>query len=154
MDEMENQKQIVEILNDLIEINNDRAEGFERAANDINDENIDLKAIFEKFGSQSRSNITQLASLIGSRGEMAEDGNTILGTIHRAWIDIKATFGGSDRHSILSECERGEDAIKKAYQEALQENDLGEDVRETLLSQQKDIQANHDAIKALRDVSK
>lgn len=34
---MENQKQIVEILNDLIEINNDRAEGFERAANDIND---------------------------------------------------------------------------------------------------------------------
>jgi len=54
----------------------------------------------------------------------------------------------------LSECERGEDAIKKAYQEALQENDLGEDVRETLLSQQKDIQASHDAIKALRDVSK
>lgn len=150
---MENTK-IVEILNDLIEINNDRAEGFEKATRDINDENIDLKAAFEKFASQSRSNITELAGLVGSKGAQPEDGNTILGTLHRAWIDIKATFGGSDRHSILEECERGEDAIKKAYKDALQENELGEDVREVLLKQQDAIQISHDAIKALRDVSK
>ena len=132
---MENHK-IVEVLNDLIEINNDRAEGFEKAIRDINAENIDLKAAFEKFASQSRSNITELAGLVGSKGEVPEDGNTVLGALHRAWIDIKATFGGSDRHSILEECERGEDAIKKAYKDALQENELGEDVREVLLKQQ------------------
>ncbi|AZB25154.1 MULTISPECIES: PA2169 family four-helix-bundle protein [Bacteroidota] len=150
---MENHK-IVEVLNDLIEINNDRAEGFEKAIRDINAENIDLKAAFEKFASQSRSNITELAGLVGSKGEVPEDGNTVLGALHRAWIDIKATFGGSDRHSILEECERGEDAIKKAYKDALQENELGEDVREVLLKQQDGIQASHDAVKALRDLSK
>ncbi|OPC69911.1 aldehyde dehydrogenase [Elizabethkingia miricola] len=150
---MENHK-IVEVLNDLIEINNDRAEGFEKAIRDINAENIDLKAAFEKFASQSRNNITELAGLVGSKGEVPEDGNTVLGALHRAWIDIKATFGGSDRHSILEECERGEDAIKKAYKDALQENELGEDVREALLKQQDGIQASHDAVKALRDLSK
>lgn len=151
---MENQNNVIEVLNDLIEINNDRAEGFEKAAKDVKEENIDLKVVFEKFGSQSRDNIVELAGLVGSKGGRPDDGNTILGTLHRAWIDIKATFGGSDRHSILEECERGEDAIKKAYKDALQENELGEEVRNVLLKQQEAIVVSHDAIKALRDASK
>lgn len=151
---MENQQKTVEVLNDLIQINNDRADGFDRAAKDLNDENIDLKAVFEKFSSGSRTNVTALAGLVGKQGDNPDTGNTILGTIHRAWIDIKATFGGSDRHSILQECERGEDAIKKAYKDALQENDLGTEVRDILLAQQTDINASHDVIKGLRDTTK
>ncbi len=148
---MENSEKTVEILNDLIQINNDRADGFERAAADLSDENIDLKATFEKLSSGSRTNVTELAGLVGRHHENPDTGNTVLGTLHRAWIDIKATFGGDSRHSILAECERGEDAIKKAYKDALQETDLGEQVRSVLLAQQEGINASHDAIKALRD---
>lgn len=151
---MENQNNVIEILNDLIQINNDRAEGFEKAAKDVEEQNIDLKANFEKFANQSRKNVTALAGLVGAKGERPDDGNTILGTLHRAWIDIKASFGGSDRHSVLAECERGEDAIKKSYRDALQQNDLGEEVRNVLLSQQEEIMVSHDTIKALRDASK
>lgn len=151
---MENQEKTVSVLNDLIQINNDRADGFERAAKDLAEENIDLKVIFDKFSSGSRKNVTELAGLIGKQGDNPDTGNTILGSLHRTWIDIKASFGGDDRHSILAECERGEDAIKKAYRDALQENDLGTEIRETLLSQQQDINLSHDAIKALRDASK
>ncbi|PWS33094.1 PA2169 family four-helix-bundle protein [Pedobacter paludis] len=148
---MENTEKTVAVLNDLIEINNDRADGFDKAAKDLSEENIDLKAVFEKFSSESRTNVTELAGLVGRNGENPDTGNTILGSLHRAWIDIKASFGGDDRHSILAECERGEDAIKKAYREALQENELGENIREVLLGQQQGINASHDAIKALRD---
>lgn len=148
---MENTEKTVEVLNDLIQINNDRADGFDKASKDLKDENIDLKAIFEKLSSESRTNVTELAGLVGRNGENPDTGNTILGSLHRAWIDIKASFGGDDRHSILAECERGEDAIKKAYREALQENELGENIREVLLNQQQGINASHDAIKALRD---
>lgn len=148
---MENSEKTVEVLNDLIQINNDRADGFERASTDLSEENIDLKATFDKLASDSRTNVTELAGLVGRQGEDPDTGNTMLGTLHRAWIDIKATFGGDGRHSILAECERGEDAIKKAYRDALQENDLGEHVREILLKQQQGINASHDAIKALRD---
>jgi len=148
---MENQEKTVEVLNDLIQINNDRADGFDKASKDLSEENIDLKATFDKLSSDSRSNVTELAGLVGRNGENPDDGNTILGTLHRAWIDIKASFGGDDRHSILAECERGEDAIKKAYRDALQENELGENVRTVLLKQQDGINLSHDAIKALRD---
>jgi len=151
---MENQEKTVEVLNDLIEINNDRADGFDKASKDLKDENIDLKVTFDKLSSDSRTNVTELAGLVGRHGETPDTGNTVLGTLHRAWIDIKASFGGDDRHSILAECERGEDAIKKAYKDALQENDLGEEVRAVLLKQQEGIIASHDAIKALRDAHK
>jgi uncharacterized protein (TIGR02284 family) len=151
---MENQEKTVEVLNDLIEINNDRADGFDKAASDLSDENIDLKATFDKLSSDSRTNVTELAGLVGRNGENPDTGNTVLGTLHRAWIDIKASFGGDDRHSILAECERGEDAIKKAYRDALQENELGENVRSVLLKQQDAINISHDAIKALRDAHK
>ena len=46
---MENSAKTVEILNDLIQINNDRADGFERASKDLAEENIDLKATFDKL---------------------------------------------------------------------------------------------------------
>ncbi|MCX2476203.1 PA2169 family four-helix-bundle protein [Pedobacter sp. MC2016-05] len=151
---MENQEKTVEVLNDLIQINNDRADGFDKASKDLSDENIDLKATFEKLSSDSRDNVTELAGLVGRNNEDPDTGNTILGTLHRAWIDIKASFGGDDRHSILAECERGEDAIKKAYRDALQENELGENVRTVLLKQQDGINISHDAIKALRDAHK
>lgn len=148
---MENNEKTVEVLNDLIQINNDRADGFTKASDDLKDANIDLKATFDKLASDSRANVTELAGLVGRQGDNPDTGNTILGSLHRAWIDIKASFGGDDRHSILAECERGEDAIKKAYREALQENELGENVRTVLLKQQEGINASHDAIKALRD---
>jgi len=151
---MENQEKTVGVLNDLIQINNDRADGFDKAAADLKEENIDLKVTFDKLSSDSRTNVTELAALVGRSGDQPDTGNTILGSLHRAWIDIKATFGGDDRHSILAECERGEDAIKKAYRDALQENELGEEVRAVLLKQQDGINASHDAIKALRDAHK
>lgn len=151
---MERTENVIDVLNDLIQINNDRADGFDRAAEDLQEENVDLRAIFSQMSSGSRKNVTELAGLVGNKGASPETGNTILGSLHRAWLDIKATFGGDDRHSILAECERGEDAIKKAYRDALQENDLGEDIRSVLLAQQQEINTSHDAIKALRDASK
>ena len=89
---MENQEKTVEVLNDLIEINNDRADGFDKASSDLSDENIDLKATFDKLSSDSRTNVTELAGLVGRNGENPDTGNTVLGTLHRAWIDIKASF--------------------------------------------------------------
>jgi len=148
---METTEKTIDVLNDLIQINNDRAEGFEKAAKDLNDENIDLKAIFDQLASESRDNVTKLAAEVGRASGDAETGGSVTGAIHRAWIDVKATFGGSDRKSILSECERGEDAIKKSYREALEENELDSQVRELLLNQQQGINASHDQIKALRD---
>ena len=141
------------LINDLIEINNDRVDGFEKVLADIDDQNVDLKALFQKFATQSRKNGQELAALVGDPAEV-ETGNSVSGTLHRAWIDIKALFGGSDRASILSEAERGEDAIKKAYKDALAGSELPLNAIETVANQAQEINAAHDAIKALRDAAK
>lgn len=151
---METTEKKIDVLNDLIEINNDRVDGFEKVIADIKDENVDLKAVFQEFATQSRKFGQELTALTASRGGEAETGNSVSGTLHRAWIDVKALFGGSDRESILNEAERGEDAIKKAYQTALSEGALSGEALQVVTAQAQEINAAHDSIKALRDASK
>jgi uncharacterized protein (TIGR02284 family) len=141
------------VINDLIEINNDRVAGFQKAIADINDENIDLKAIFQKYATQSQKNAEELSAVVGDPSDI-ETGTSIAGTMHRAWIDVKALFGGSDRASILSEAERGEDAIKKAYRDAMASSGFPADAVQVVAKQAAQIQAAHDEIKALRDAAK
>ena len=146
-------KNSTSIINDLIEINNDRVAGFEKVIADIENENIDLKELFQSYAQQSRKNGPELAAIIGDVEEI-ETGNSVSGTLHRAWIDVKSLFGGNDRESILSEAERGEDAIKKAYKDALLSGDLPSSVLEIISAQAQQINSAHDKIKALRDIAK
>jgi len=149
---METTEKSIDVLNDLIEINNDRVAGFEKAAKDLGDEDQELRGIFEQYAGESRTYSTELATAVRESGQDAEDGSSATGALHRAWLDVKATFTGHDRKSILAECERGEDAIKKAYRTALEDdNDLPFEVSDIIRRQQQGIQAAHDRIKALRD---
>ena len=141
------------VIEDLIEINNDRVAGFEKAIEDINDENIDLKQLFEEYAQQSRKNVQELSAIAGSAPHLETD-KSVSGTLHRAWIDVKSLFGGSDRASILSEAERGEDAIKKAYKDALTGGQLPYEALEIVRTQAQGIDSAHDRIKALRDIAK
>lgn len=141
------------LIEDLIEINNDRVAGFEKAIEDINDENIDLKALFEEYAQQSRKNVQELSAIAGSAPHL-ETEKSVSGTLHRAWIDVKSLFGGSDRASILSEAERGEDAIKKAYKDALAGDGFAPDAQLIIRNQAQGVNAAHDRIKALRDAAK
>ena len=74
------------------------------------------------------------------------------GTVHRAWGDIKAHLGGGD-YTLLETCEAGEDAARKAYQEAL-EKELPLPVKQLLTSQDAHVQDSHDYVKNARDARK
>lgn len=141
------------ILSELIEINNDRVAGFEKVIADINDENVDLKTVFEEYAQQSRKYVQQLSAVAGSAAHLEQD-KSVTGTLHRVWIDVKSLFGGSDRASILSEAERGEDAIKKAYQDALHDSGLASEAVDMIRNQAQGISIAHDRIKTLRDSAK
>jgi uncharacterized protein (TIGR02284 family) len=151
---MESTSKITEVLNDLIEINNDRVAGFEKSIADLENNNPELKVLFQEYASQSRKNTQELSAIVGAHAGDVETGNSISGTIHRAWIDVKAVFGGNDAASILSEAERGEDAIKKAYKTALTEGELSGEASTTVARQAEEQIHAHDKIKALRDAAK
>ncbi|WP_431217653.1 PA2169 family four-helix-bundle protein [Puia sp. P3] len=73
------------------------------------------------------------------------------GSIHRAWLELKATFTGHGRHAILASCEYGEDAIQKAYESALSGEHLPEYLSTIVLQEKTELRAVHDEIRALRD---
>ena len=54
-------------------------------------------------------------------------------------------------HSVLAECERGEDSALARYRAALAADGLPLEVREVIERQCTGVQANHDRIRQLRD---
>ncbi len=142
-----------EILNDLIQINNDRVAGYEKAIAELQPEDSDLKSLFVKMIGESHKYKLELATEVQALGEEIEEGTTNSGKIYRAWMDIKAVFTGHDRKTVLNNCEFGEDAAQKAYKMALEEEGLSADLRQTITEQKATLRFSHDEIKALRDAT-
>jgi len=149
---MKNTMQNKETLNDLIEINNDRIEGYNKASEQTKDE--DLRTLFSKMSAQSSVLAGELKQLVRGEGDEPEEGTTFRGKIYRAWMDVKATFSGKDRKSVLDSCEFGEDAAQRAYKSALEDDDLSSDVRMVIEKQKGILREAHDKIKYLRDAQR
>ncbi len=148
---MENDKKIAAI-NNLIEINHDRVEGYDTAAKETNES--DLKRMFAELSSTSRDNLDDLRGEIENLGGAPEEGTRVTGKFFRVWMDVKAALTGNDRHQILSSCEFGEDKALEAYDDALENSDNGLDSSQLGLirSQQARLRADHDKVKSMRDV--
>lgn len=152
---MPTNERTVEVLNDLIKINNDRIAGYERAISEAKDLDVDLKATFEGMIRESRQYKDELVSKVAACGGDIKQGTTASGKIYRAWMDVKATFTGSDRKAILSSCEFGEDAAQRAYEAALtSEAEMTSDTRQMIVEQKESLRNSHDLIKKYRDAHK
>lgn len=148
---MAQNSETIEILNDLILINNDRIAGYEKAEAEAGDLENDLRAIFRNLAEESRANVLDLKSHVTRLGGEPATGTMLSGKLYRVWMDIRATFTSDNRRAVLENAEMGEDAAKKAYEEALKSDDLPADIRQLLLSQFTAIQSAHDTIKTDRD---
>lgn len=145
--------EIVDSLNDLVKINNDRINGFEKAADDIED--AELASLFKNLTSQSRKFRSELAdSIVRIGGEVPGIEETSTGSkIHRAWIDIKSAFTGKDRHTVLESCVFGENAAVEEYEEVLEDEQIPSYIRQTLSTQLDELRQTRDQIVTLRDVT-
>ena len=112
---MEKSREVVEVLNDLVMINNDRINGYQRAIKELKSGDTDLKTLFDQMIVESQQIKSDLAHEIQVLHGDVENGTTEMGKIYRVWMDVKAIFTGDDRHTILSNCEAGEDAVQRAY---------------------------------------
>ena len=149
---MERNDQLNEVLNDLVRINHDRIEGYEKAIDETKEKDGDLKAVFHRMADESKQYASELKNEIRRYGGDTSTGTTISGKIYRMWMDVKAAFTGKGRHSVLESCEFGEDAAQKAYDEALRSDaPLPADVRQLIVNQKASLKTSHDTIKQYRD---
>lgn len=148
-------EKLVEVLNDLVEINNDRIAGYEKAADETKNIDVDLQAIFQKMADESRKYKSELVNEVSRLGGEPSQGTTNSGKIYRMWMDLKATFTGKDRQAILESCEFGEDAAQKAYKLALASDaEIDVETRQLITSQQSSLKTSHDLIKKYRDAQR
>lgn len=146
---MENSKTIA-ALNKLIEINNDRVEGYDTASKET--ESASLKSLFNGLSATSTTNLSELRTTVLQLGGTPEEGTRVTGKFFRAWMELKAAFTGNDNHSILSSCEYGEDKALETYEAVLDNgSDLSVEQRAMIIRQQSSLRADHDKVKSLRD---
>lgn len=150
---MEKNEKLIEALNGLIEINNDRVNGYEKAIEETKNLDVDLRTIFSGMAGESRKYAGELTQAVSESGGTPADGTTNSGKIYRVWMDIKTMFTGHNRQSLLELCEFGEDAAQKAYTAALASDaEMSADTRQLIMGQQAKLKTSHDIIKKYRDL--
>lgn len=138
------------LINSLIEINNDRIEGYEKAVKETDDN--DLKSLFNRMSEESRKLRSELTTEVVSYNGKPTESTRTTGKFFRAWMDVKAAITNHDPKAILSSCEFGEDAAKEAYDDVLKE-DLPSKTRDVITKQRQVLQQSHDQVKHLRDAA-
>lgn len=121
-------------LYDLHSMIADSREGYAKAARHAKDEHV---SGFLRVLSAERQNIgTELGRLLPGLGTDALSGNgTLLGGLHRAWMQLNAAMGTKGNAAVLEACGRGEKVLLLRYDELLSRNGLTLDVRQVLQSQ-------------------
>ena len=133
---MTNNESTIEVLNDLIQINNDRIEGYNNAIENLKDGENDLRTLFTSFKENSIQNIHDLNAAVNKHGGKPVTDTSLLGKVHRAWMDIKSTFTAHDRDAVIYECVTGEKAAQEVYEKALNDTEDLSAEAETLIRKQ------------------
>lgn len=136
-------------LQEILQKNVDAEKGYRKAAE--NAENGSLKAYFQnRANDRSTFNGELKRELVTSYNDIDDDG-TFTGTMHRAWMDVKAFFSADDDESMLEEAIRGEKASVEEYEDVLKNTDLPTSIA-TLVSKQKNhIQQDLNNVRSMED---
>lgn len=139
-------KKTTEVLNDLLKINYDRIAGYQQAAEETQE--LDLQSVFKAMVNESNKNVSALIRIIKKSGSDAiRNTTTIWGKIYRA---IGAAFTNKDRASILESCEFEEVVTQAAYRDAISSNDLSSEIRQMVRNQQVALKAGYETIRYFR----
>jgi len=140
----------IDQLQDLIRINIDSSKGFEKAADKM--DNAAIADYFRECARTRRRFADDLAQFIELNDEEPEDDGSVRGALHRWWVGVRGTLQGGDAHAVLAEAERGEDAIKHAYEKVIVKV-TGNPLNDVLHAQHRSVKQTHDRVRDLRDAT-
>jgi uncharacterized protein (TIGR02284 family) len=137
------------VLNHLILVGNDAERGYQLAADQV--KVPELVKLFEGFARQRKKFLLELEERVRVLRATPPARGTVAGALHRGWMGLTTALESSEAHTVLAECERGEDASVKAYADALREADVDGQTRQLIQQQYEQVQAAHDRVRQLRD---
>ncbi len=111
------QKKMIENIEGLKKITEDSTKGYGQAGDNAKD--AELRTLLLRLSQQRKLFAAELADMLRSLGGNPDTGSTTAGTLHRKWLDVKATFTGHDNEAVIDECIRGDRKAVDAYDETL-----------------------------------
>jgi uncharacterized protein (TIGR02284 family) len=142
-------------LIDLVETCKDGMKGYETAAESV--ENPQIKSELSRLSQQRAQFVNELETQAQQLGISARHENTlegvaldVAGAVHRGWINLKSAVTGNDSKAVLNECENGDAAALKTYEEALMVDNLPPTVRNVIEKQHAEILEAKNKITALK----
>jgi uncharacterized protein (TIGR02284 family) len=138
-------------LNQLIEINYSRIDGYKKAASDI--DGGDLQGLFQGMVNESSGFADALAEHVEKFHGTPTTETTFVGKIHQVWLDFKAAISSNNRETILSSCEFGDKAAIGAYEAALKLDkiDASPELTQLLMAQKSIIEGSLMIIQSLKN---
>lgn len=151
---MESNNELVNVVNDLIQINRDRIQGYKTAKEDIKDIDADLHTLFGQKINQSEDFLRDLEPIVTKHGGEPERDVTTSGSLFRSWMDFKASLTGQDREAVLNSCAFGEKAALEEYEDAMESGaDMPADIRQLIMDQKNKIQSSLNSIQNYAEVN-
>jgi uncharacterized protein (TIGR02284 family) len=138
--------EVISALNDLIETCKDGEYGFKTAAACV--ESADLRTLFNSYSEQRAKFASDLQAEVRRLGGTPGEGGSLTGLIHRGWMNLQAAVRSEDECAVITECESGEDAALKTYEEVLRQ-DLPVSVALMVQTHYSRIKEAHDRIRQL-----
>lgn len=129
---MQETKDIVNDLNELLTKNYDAEKGYKKAAEKV--EFDGLKTFMQSRAENRYDFGHELKGVIRGMGGEVDKGTSTAGDLHRVWIDFKDAVTSGDK-AIYEECIRGEENFIENYREMLKEKSLPESLRAKLSTQ-------------------
>lgn len=146
---METNKEIISDLKDLLSILNDGKEGYESASKGT--ETLELQGVFLKYEAQRAAYAEELRAHIATHGAGADnESGSILGALHRTWIDIKQALSSKEDAAILDAIVTGEQAALDKYNQYIADYEDHADHIELLRKQRDGILEAMKEIESLR----
>lgn len=139
---------IISTVNGLIATSKDGEEGYRKAAEEISDPQ--LQTSFLASSQACAAAARELQDLVRDFGGTPEQSGSLMGAIHRGWVDLRAAVSGRDDAAILSEVERGEEAARQNYADALK-RELPDSVRAVILRQYDGVVRNYQRVREMRE---
>ncbi len=137
-------------LRELAQLNIDSRDGFDYAAERIDDAAPQIASQFRTLSDERAMFAEQLEALLVNNGEDAPEEGSWAASMHRTWMNIRDMLSAEpDIRAIVAEAERGEDVIKQAYQEAA--GAVSGPSAALVRDQQQSIIRAHDLVRDLRD---
>lgn len=147
----ESHKQLVQSLQELLVKNYDAVKGFKKAIKEA--KNPDLKEYLKIQAFRHQRYTNELDKVIHSLNETPFEEGSAAGKFHRVWMDIINSITGNNDETILSECNRGQKASLREYEEKLKKYKFPQEIFHMLKQQQQELEATLDEVKTLKDLT-